>query len=288
MIYEKTAVVGVGLLGGSLAGAFKKYNISEEITGISRSDASFRAADKELVDRAFALSDLRKGICDADLVVFALPIKQIVLIIPEVIELVKPGCVITDVGSTKTDIIRTANENRKDGIHFIGGHPMAGSEKTGFEAGSEDLFLNRPYAIVESDNTPGEVLSDYKKMVETIGARPVIIDAQTHDRIAAGISHLPHVISIALMNVIGKENKVDPRYFKLSGPSFDEMTRISGSAYSIWDDIISSNKDILKEFIDDYINLLSDIRNTLGSIELEQYFSKSNSDRNELLNSKGD
>ncbi|MFC1493123.1 prephenate dehydrogenase [candidate division KSB1 bacterium] len=288
MIYKKTAVIGVGLLGGSVAGAFKKYNISEEIAGISRSDASFRAAEQGLIDKAYSYSDLNKGIEDADLVVLALPIMKIVRIIPEVIDLVKPGCVITDVGSTKTDIIRTANENLKDEVYFIGGHPMAGSEKTGFEAGSDDLFVNRPYAIVGSDNAPDERISDYRKMVEGIGARPVMIDARSHDRIVAGISHLPHVISIALMNLIGGMNKTDPSYYELSGPSFHEMIRISGSSYSVWEDIISSNKDILKEFIDDYISQLRDIRDTIGCNELEHYFTNSNSCRNELVKSKGD
>lgn len=164
---------------------------------------------------------------------------------------------------------------------------MAGSEKTGFEAGSEDLFVGRSFAVVRSDTTPILKIDEYIKMVERIGSEPVLIDAESHDRIVAGISHLPHVISIALMDLIGRMNNVKPGYFSLGGPSFNEITRISGCSYSIWEDIFSSNKDILKEFIDDYINQLRDISDSIGKNKLKKYFTDSNSYRDEFLNSRG-
>ena len=199
MLFKTTAIIGLGLIGGSLAGALKKFGVSERVIGITRSDAYKRAANIGLVDLGYPLDNLKSIVKDADLVILAVPIRKICAFIPEIIPIVKQGCIITDVGSTNHAIIAVSNTFSRDGVFFVGGHPMAGSEKTGFEAGSAELFQNRPYAIVKGENIPDEIAAKICEMVVKIGAVPIQLDSITHDRIVAGISQLQQMLAVALM-----------------------------------------------------------------------------------------
>lgn len=276
MLFKTTAIIGLGLIGGSLAGALKKFGVSERVIGITRSDAYKRAANIGLVDLGYPLDELESIVKDADLVVLAVPIRKICAFIPEIIPIVKQGCIITDVGSTKHAIIEVSNTFRKDGVFFVGGHPMAGSEKTGFEAGSAELFQNRPYAIVKGKNTPDEIVAKICEMVEKIGAVPIQLDSITHDRIVAGISHLPQMLAVALMNVIGRENDGDERYFQMSGPAFTEMTRIAGSSFSVWEDIIITNRLNVSNMLQNLTNELERLKKSVEKLKSKKDFEQAN------------
>ena len=284
MLFKTTVIIGLGIIGGSLAGALKKFGVSERLIGITRSDAYKRAANIGLIDIGYPLDNLGSVLKDVDLIILAVPIRKICAFIPEIIPIVKQGCIITDVGSTKHAIIAVSNTFSREGVFFIGGHPMAGSEKTGFEAGSAELFQNRPYAIVKGENTPDEIVTKISEMVTKIGAIPIQLDSKTHDRIVAGISHLPQMLAIALMNVIGKENDQDKRFFKMSGPAFIEMTRIAGSSFSVWEDIIISNRLNVSNMLQNLTAELERLQKSVEKLSTKKDFEQANAYRKRLLN----
>jgi len=288
MIYDTAAIVGLGLMGGSLAGALKKYKVCNTIIGITRSDAYIRAQKIGLIDRGFPLDRLKEGVQDADIVILAMPVKHIISLLPKVIPFVKNGCTITDVGSTKTSIIHEAQSHQKSGIYFIGGHPMAGSEKTGFEAGDPDLFANRPYALVYGDEVPEIHIEKYCTMIRKIGAIPVELSAETHDHIVSGTSHLPQLAALALMNIIGRKNDQDSRFFVVNGPVFEEMTRVAGSPYSMWEDILLSNETNIYEMLSEFIRELEYLQKNINDSKMEEYFTRANRYRKILLTAKRD
>ena len=279
MIFNKTAIVGLGIIGGSLAGALRKYKVTRKIIGITRSDAYQQACEQDLIDTGYPLSDMIKGIKDADLVILAVPIRKICALIPEILPVVKKGCIVTDVGSTKHVISEVAKTFKVRGKYFVGGHPMAGSERHGLLNSSADLFCDRAYAVVKDDNTPKKIVDQITKMIKMIGAKPILIDAVTHDRIVAGISHLPQILSVGLMNLIGKEGEHDDRYFKLSGPAFGEMTRIAESNYSNWESIFVSNRKNISTILQMYIDELKNLKTFIDKPQLENDFETAKSFR---------
>jgi len=283
MLFKTTAIVGLGVIGGSLAGALKKYGVSERITGITRSDSYKRASNIGLVDLGYPLSDLESAVKDADLVILAVPIRKICALIPEIIPIVKQGCIITDVGRTKHAIIEVSNTFSRASVFFVGGHPLAESEKTGFEAGSAELFQNQPYAIVKGENTPDEIFAKIREMVVKIGAIPIQLDSITHDRIAAGISHLPQMLAVAFMNIIGRENEQDERYFQMCGQTYTEITRAAGNAFSVWEDIIITNRLNVSNILQNLAAELERLQKSVEKLTAKKDFEQANMYRKQLI-----
>ncbi len=283
MIFNKTAIVGLGIMGGSLAGALKKYKVTRKVIGITRSDTYRQAIERDLIDTGYPLSDMIKGIKDVDLVILAVPIRKICALIPEVLPTVQKGCIVTDVGSTKHVINEVAKTFKVRGKYFVGGHPMAGSEKHGFLNSSADLFCDRAYAVIKDDKTPKEIVGQITKMIKMICAKPIVIDAVTHDRIVSGVSHLPQILSIGLMNLIGREGEHDDRYFKLGGPAFGEMTRIAESKYANWESIFISNRNNVSTILQMYIDELNSLKTSIDKPQLENDFETAHSFRQMYL-----
>ncbi len=283
MLFQKTAIIGLGIIGGSLAGALKKYKVSEHVTGITRSDAYTHALKQDLIDSGYPLSEMKKGLQDADLVVLAVPIGIICTLIPKVMPAVKKGCIVTDIGSTKHVIMEVAQTFQSGDTNFVGGHPMAGSEKTGLLNSSPELFCDRAYALIQDGNTPKEVFDRMSRMVEAIGANRVVIDSVMHDKIVSSISHLPQLISTALMNLVGNESKLDERYFTMSGPALKDMTRIAESDFSVWEDIFVSNRKNIATQLQTYIDELKRLKLQLDKPELNDAFQAANTFRKEFI-----
>ncbi|MFC1556703.1 prephenate dehydrogenase [candidate division KSB1 bacterium] len=276
MIYNTASIIGVGLIGGSLARAFKHYKVCTRVTGISRSDAYKRARNAGIIDDGYPITELERALENADLIVLAMPIVEIIKIMRRVFAAAPYGSTITDVGSTKSAIMESALSCSTADSTFIGGHPMAGSEKTGFEAGSHDLFRKRPYVLIKPDQAPQENFDKLYTAVEKIGAIPQVIDAGTHDTIVAGISQWPQLVAIGLMNVIGRRNEVESRYYDLCGPAFLEMTRIAASDYSIWEEILSTNTKNIETFMKEFILELKKMKTSIGDSSMKEYFKSAN------------
>ena len=250
MEIKSVTIIGLGLIGGSLAKALRRIDGIEKITGIDTNEDSLNSALAEgVLDRTYTLID--KNIHDSDLVFVCTPIHRITDYIKKLINVVKPSCIITDTGSIKGALVEKL-ESITGQLNFIGGHPMCGSEKSGYEASRSYLFENAYYILTPSDKTQHKTIELMEKIIIAIGGIPVIINSKMHDTVTGAISHVPHVISAALVNLVEEMDYKEKYMQKLAAGGFKDITRISSSKPDMWQNIVLSNKnqirDILKQF----------------------------------------
>ncbi|MCM8771211.1 MAG: prephenate dehydrogenase [Candidatus Omnitrophica bacterium] len=243
-LFNKVGIVGVGLIGGSLALGIKKYKLARKILGVSRHKESIaRAKHLGVVDAGSINLNIIK---DADLIVLATPVMQLIEILPKIFKLAKKGAVIIDVASTKNNVIQVANKfTDKDKI-FVGCHPLAGSEKRGVVNASPDLFKNSLCIIVATKIKNASVLERIKKLWHALGALTLELSAREHDKILAYISHLPHIAAYSLMRVIPIQ------YLKFSAQGLKDTTRIASSEPRLWEEIFLTNRQEIIPLIKKY------------------------------------
>jgi prephenate dehydrogenase len=275
-LFKRIAIVGVGLIGGSLGLAIKRKLNNAHIVGISSDKVLEDAMAAGAIDEAVPKSRLKEGLAQADLVFLCQPIQEIIEKLP--IVAVNPHTLITDVGSTKHKIVEKAQKCIKRQCHFIGGHPMAGSEHRGIQAADALLFQNAVYVLTPLEHTPTPVLSKMAGLVECIGAKAIVLSPELHDRIAAAVSHVPQLLAITLVNLISKTEK-SPLHLKLAAGGFRDMTRIASSPYEIWEDILETNQNPIIDTLDELINDLNHLKTKIGSPELRQAFNHANTQR---------
>ncbi len=243
-IFDTVAIVGVGLIGGSLGMAAKKRGLVRKIVGVGRTEQKLmRAKILGAVDD-YSL-DLAEGVSEADLVVICTPVRLVAPTLARLASSLKQGAIVTDVGSTKTEIVRDCETLMPRGRCFVGGHPMAGSEQAGVEAAFPDMFLGATYVLTATDNTDLDSLGRMTEFVEAIGARAEIMPPEQHDAAAAVISHLPHAMSAALLHAAEQSQRETGKVFRLAAGSFRDLTRVSGSLPELWRDICLTNADAL-------------------------------------------
>ncbi len=284
--FNQTSIIGVGIMGGSLSLAFKKYNLSKKIIGVSSDKTIKKALDLRIIDEGFTYEDIDKGVSGSSLIILCSPINVIIEHIKILSRIADEGTVITDIGSTKVKINETASRFLPENIYFVGGHPMAGSEQSGVDSADTNIFVNKVYMLIPKSNTPDEMFGKLKDIIITIGSVPYILDAETHDKIVAAISHLPQMLSVALINTVGSFDRDSDDYFKLTGGGFYDMTRIASSPFKIWKDICETNAGNIKKAISVYIEKLEEIRELIGNKELESKFKESNQFRKKFSNLK--
>lgn len=282
--FKKIAVVGIGLIGASLAAALKKADAELEITAVDRNRESIKKAEElEIIDQGF--TEIKDNLKDQDLIFIAVPVAAIAAVIREI----KAGSdnqqLLVDAGSTKKEIMLQAAEILEDSPKiFIGGHPMAGSHKSGIDWHNPDLFLNAPFILtpwldreqqnqfdLKKSGQKYELLQQLKTLIEKIGARVHVISAAEHDHCTAYLSHFPHLLSSALVN-LSQQRDFDSEFFELSGSGYRDMTRIAGSSPELWLDIILSNRKNLAELIDSYISELKNIQQDLENNEQDKIY----------------
>jgi prephenate dehydrogenase len=272
-MFDTVTIIGVGLLGGSLAAAFKRRAVAKRIIGISSPDTLKTATELKIIDLGYGYDELERGVQDVELVILCTPIARIIELLPSVVNKVAPGTIITDVGSTKRIIMETADKYLPKQVTFIGGHPMAGSEKSGVSATDPFLFENAIYVLTPSTSTNPEKLTKLSKAFSAIGAQVVILEPDRHDTIAATISHLPQMLAVALVNTLRSVSEKQPEYLKLAAGGFRDMTRIASSPFSVWRDICATNQDLIREKLDEYISQLQEIKDLVGTEALCEKFS---------------
>ncbi len=238
--FEKAVIIGLGLIGGSLAAAFKRKGVLENIIGVDSESVIRKAKEKKLINKGFEKHKLQEAVKDADLIILATPINQILKHLTLLPQFVKPGALITDVGSTKRAIVETAGEHLPSNVYFLGGHPMAGSEKTGLDHIDPFLFENAIY-VLTNHSASDDLVKKYVRIIEIIGASVLFLTPAEHDEIAAVVSHLPQMLAVTLMNYAAKMNKDNPAYLKLAAGGFRDMTRVASSPFDIWADICKTN-----------------------------------------------
>ncbi|MFH1092699.1 MAG: prephenate dehydrogenase [Candidatus Omnitrophota bacterium] len=254
--FKKTVIVGPGLIGGSIGIFLRKSGIAASVVGVARHKSTLsKALKKSAIDKAE--TDLKKAVIDADLVLIATPVEALKKIMREIKDSLKPGCIVFDVGSTKMEIVLQAQKTLPRNVYFIGAHPMAGSEKTGAEFARGDLFKGSLCFITKTITTEKTALLKIKELWKRLGAKCVEIDPYVHDNIVASISHLPHLISAALVN------SVPANYLKFAATGFKDTTRIAGGSPEIWHDIILSNRKAILKQIEKFEAVLKKLKKSI-------------------------
>lgn len=246
------AIIGTGLIGGSLGLALKNIAGVSQVNGFTRRpETGEKAIAMGAIDVAF--SSIEAAVKRADIVFIATPVSDVVGEAKKAIKAMRRGAILTDVASVKAPIVAALDETAATaGIRFIGGHPMAGSELSGIEAANKDLFRNAAYILTPTEHTDPDALKETHGLLQSIGARVFTVNPNKHDRVIAAISHLPHVMSASLVNVAKAEQADFANVFKLAAGGFYDMTRIAGSSPGLWTDICLSNRDAINELIDKY------------------------------------
>ncbi|MDE3179590.1 MAG: prephenate dehydrogenase/arogenate dehydrogenase family protein [Acidobacteriota bacterium] len=267
--FKRVAIIGAGLIGGSWGLALKKAGFRGVRAGCDRKDVLERALRAGAIDEGE--EDLRRAVAGAGLVILAAPVGEILRILPELKKALPHSALVTDVGSTKTVICRAARENFGGNPLFLGGHPLAGKEKSGIAHASPEIFDGAAYIL--TPDPPGAMsdrrVAAFCALVKAIGGRPVQLDAEAHDKIMASLSHLPQLVSTALASLT-EENHALPVDLAASG--FRDVTRLASSPYGIWRDICLSNEQNIRIALDSLIAKLESVRDRLSDSELKREF----------------
>jgi prephenate dehydrogenase len=255
--FRRIAIVGVGLIGGSIAFAVRRMFPDATIVGVDRDDVVVAARQLGAVTQASTSLD---GVRGADLVVLAAPVRANLTILSSLPDLVGPATLVTDTGSTKRAIVSAA-ATLGQAITFVGGHPLAGSARGGIEASRVDLFERRPWVLTPTSTTVRSHVDRLNAFVRALGAQPLELDAAEHDHLLAVTSHLPQLAASALMHVVGEA--VGSAGLALSGGGLADTTRVAASPARIWTDICATNTDELLPALDRLIDTLTRARSDL-------------------------
>ena len=239
--FNKIAIYGVGLLGGAIGIASKKAGLADRITGIGRNDQRLKKAlTLGAIDEC--TTKLEAGAADCDLFIFCLPVKKIVEQLPTVARLIQPGCIVTDVGSTKRAIVEASRGLFQEGRFFVGSHPMTGSNRSGCEHAPQIAFEGVTSFVTVVPETNREAVARIALFWKALGMVPVLIDPARHDEFAALVSHLPHLTAVALANTIS-HCPDDLNFLKqVSGKGFRDTTRVAMGDITMWQEICHENK----------------------------------------------
>ena len=268
-IFDTIAIVGVGLIGGSLGMAAKKHGLANRVIGIGRNEQKLMRAKILGAIDDYSM-DIENGGAEADLLVICTPVRLIVPTLERMAANLKDGAVVTDVGSTKGEVVEKAEAVLPEGIHFVGGHPMAGSEQAGVEAAFADLFRDATYVFTSTDNTDLNALGRLTSLADALGSNVEIMTPEEHDKAAAIISHLPHVMSAALLEIAEKAQHESGKVFRLAAGSFKDLTRVSDSPAEIWRDICLTNRGSLLEAVNQFENVLAEFKQALIDSDQEK------------------
>ena len=254
--YKRITIIGVGLIGGSLALAVKHRFPAVQIIGVDKPQILKRALKRNIID--IAEPSVKRAVHSADLVIIAAPVFAIAKLLPLVAKNIAPHAIVTDTGSVKQAIVIQAQKLFPDG-NFIGGHPMAGSEFSGIDAAHPLLFQNAIYILTPIRTTNNTLLRALAKFFTSLDARIITIDPGAHDSIVAAVSHLPQLAAVALMNTVGKQHPDSPSHLSLAAGGFRDMTRIASSRFLMWEDILTANQKEIGKALRLFINQLEKI-----------------------------
>jgi len=252
-LFRKVAVIGVGLIGGSLGLAIKERRLAREVVGYSQRQSSLAAAMKnKVVDHVS--HDVKKAVANADLVILSTPVSVIANLLKTIGPFLKRNCIVTDVGSTKVSIVNVAHQHLPPYVSFVGSHPMAGSEKKGVQFARSDLFHETLCFMTPMPKTNKGACDRVKRFWIRLGARVKNVSPEEHDRVLAYISHLPHLVAYALIGTL------PPSFTEYCAQGFKDTTRIAASTPQIWADISLGNAKNIVKALDEMVKNLSVIR----------------------------
>ena len=277
-LIQRVTVLGTGLIGGSFALALRKFTPDIDVSGWDRAEVVNEAHSHGAIQHAFS-GELAPAIGNADLVYIALPISVTIDLFPEIAKHAAPRTLVTDACSTKLRIIQAAAEvfHAETGPLFLGGHPMAGRELSGIGHADADLFSGASYALIGvSEETREARVSAFVKILEKLGARPLWLGAQQHDYAVGMASHLPQLAAVGLGSFLYDHLDENGLPITLAGPGLRDSLRLAGSSYATWRDIVLTNREVLSAALDLYARRLDELRERLGSRDLEADFDAAN------------
>ena len=280
-IFARVAVVGFGLIGGSIALAIKRTWPSSLVVAVDRKpviEAAMRAYAADVGGDALDLAG------DVDLVMLCAPVLQNIALLPDLPQFIRPDTLVTDVSSTKRLIVATAAE--VPSLQFVGGHPMAGAAAAGFTAARAEMFDGHPWILTPRREHTTRV-ADLERFVQGLGAVPHVMNADLHDRFVAATSHLPQLAVSALMHVVG--NLAGDAGLELAGAGLRDTTRLASSPASVWKDIAATNADEIRDALDALIETLTRLRGDLETgAAIEATFTSAARWRDALLKARGE
>ena len=275
-------IIGLGLIGGSIAASLKKAQPDCRILAANRTASVLEdALSKDLIDEAVSGPE-DPALAACDMLFLCAPVSANALALKALKDILPDSCLITDVGSVKGEIHDTV---RLLGLshHFIGGHPMAGSEKTGLENATDHMFENAYYILTPEQEAPREMLEAYLDLVRSFSALPLVISPEEHDHITAAISHLPHVIASALVNTVHDLDGEEQHMKRIAAGGFKDITRIASSSPEMWEHICLQNNHNITEVMDSFIDHLIHARTHMNEGDgeyINRMFQKSRDYRN--------
>ncbi|MER9444702.1 prephenate/arogenate dehydrogenase family protein [Mesorhizobium sp. M0340] len=271
-MFEKIALVGIGLIGSSLARVIRREGLAGQVAISTRSEATLARASLLALGDAYT-TDAKEAVRDADLVVVSVPVGSSGIVAAEIAPALKKGAILTDVGSTKASVIAQMQPHVPDGVHFIPGHPLAGTEKSGPDAGFAELFENRWCIFTPLPGTDPAALERLSEFWRRCGSNIDTMDPQHHDMTLAIVSHLPHIIAY---NIVGTaddlESVTKSEVIKYSASGFRDFTRLAASDPTMWRDVCLHNKDAILEMLARFSEDLSSLQRAIRWGDGEKLF----------------
>ena len=275
-IFERVALIGIGLIGSSISHAIRRRGLAKEIVGSARTKATLDTALKlGLIVKGYETA--AEAVVGADLVILSVPVGACGPIAAEIAPHMRNGAILTDVGSVKAQVVRDMAPHVPPGVHFVPGHPIAGTEQSGPEAGFAELFDGRWTILTPEPHTDAAAVEKLKAFWEALGAKVEVMDPQHHDMVLAITSHLPHLIAFNIVNTAEHLERVtDKEVIKFSAGGFRDFTRIAASDPTMWRDIFLGNKqavmEMLRRFSDDLAELKAAIEAGDGDTLYRHFF----------------
>ena len=285
--FKQAAIVGVGLIGGSLGMILRRKALADHVVGIGRRVENLKTAvELGAIDRYVA--DPKEGVQGSDLVILATPVDTYDRHLREWAHCLAPGAIVSDVGSVKGTLVEQSEAVMPAGVHFVGAHPIAGKEKTGVAEGSDQLFKGARCIVTPTKNTDPQALERITQLWEETGSIVLTMDPHLHDQILGAVSHLPHVAAFALMNALADVRDRQLPSLDLarhSGGGLRDTTRIAASSPEMWRDIFLWNRDNVVSLIDKYQQALEELKHLIKAgeaAEIEQALERAKGEREKL------
>lgn len=280
---QKIGIIGLGFLGGSLAKSLSELDSVDKIIATDVNTKSLEMAYEEGVITDYAF-EVNEKFSDCDIVFICTPVSYIVDYAKKLKKYIKPNCIVTDIGSTKKSILEGVKDLK---IEFIGGHPMIGSEKSGYLVSRELLFEHSYYILTVTENNNLEAVEKLKELISKIGALPIIVDGNKHDYITAVISQVPQVIASSLVKLVKDLDDDNETMKTLAAGGFKDTTRIASSDPTMWEDICTENKDEILKVLNYLENIVNDFKSDINDRKkLHHFFENSKKYRDSFINRK--
>jgi prephenate dehydrogenase len=284
--FKQITILGVGLIGASLAQSCKKNRLVERIIGFGRSAANLKKAqERNIIDSGS--TDLKTAVTGSDLIVLCTPVGILVERVREMIPFLQDGCIITDAGSVKGPLVEEIDTLIPNTVHYVGAHPIAGGEQSGLEAANADLLTGAQCIITPTANTQAEALQRVTGFWTEVGMQTLTMDAHEHDTVFGALSHLPHVVAYALMNTVANVKTASHGdILSMSGGGLKDITRIASSDPVMWRDICLKNKLPVVTLINQFQSTLENIKTLIEQDQaeaLQETFANANVHRGKLV-----